>query len=411
MLAVAAPEGLFTTQALEKLRKVGEPMFERILPGDDSLKEIGEDDPQSMCIEVLTDGARSDEQSDANLAEPRGPDIERPRNRTVGATSVESPGIVETMIPQGMEDENWITLCGRLARDRCVPIVGAGASHPWLPLGGQLAAWLSDKKDYPFKDDYDLPRVAQFIHVMDDPLVLRDLITQRFDSELEKLPEEYRDVASAPYNRPYDPTLTLARLPLSVYITTNYDDLLQRALRSVGKHPVTVDCRWREDDSGYDALDPTVNEPVVFYLHGSLGYPGRMVVSESDYLEFLVRLSTDGQNRSGTGEDRILPEAIRDALQTKSMLFVGYSLQDWNFRLLARSILKSRVLRPRSVAIQFPPGDIKEGRDHEKRAGRYLDKALREITGLNVDTVFTDAYDFMESIARAIPDSLRAVDP
>jgi hypothetical protein len=75
-----------------------------------------------------------------------------------------------------------------------------------------------------------------------------------------------------------------------------------------------------------------------------------MVLTEDDYLEFLVRLTRDAS-------EPLLPYAIRAALAEHSLLFVGYSLSDWSFRVLFRGLLGSlaATLGSMSVAVQLDP--------------------------------------------------------
>lgn len=50
-----------------------------------------------------------------------------------------------------------------------------------------------------------------------------------------------------------------------------------------------------------------------------------MVLTESGYLDFMVRLQ---------GKTPILPPEITIAVTTNALLFAGYNLADWNFRVL-----------------------------------------------------------------------------
>jgi hypothetical protein len=105
---------------------------------------------------------------------------------------------------------------------------------------------------------------------------------------------------------------------------------------------------------------PTPANPVVFHLHGHNEVPESMVLTEDDYLEFLANIARD-QN--------LLPSRIQTALAGSSMLFIGYNLTDWNFRVLFQSLRPS--LKFMSVAILVPPGDSDESR---LKAQQYLDK-------------------------------------
>ena len=154
-----------------------------------------------------------------------------------------------------------------------------------------------------------------------------------------------------------EPHAALADLPLSVFITTNYDDFMFKALQANGKDPRREICRWNASPTLADiprVLDPgfvpTVASPVVFHLHGHVDVPDSLVLTEDDYLDFLVAVSRD---------DGLLPHQIQRALAGASLLFVGYRLADWDFRVLHRGLVIAgeQSLRRLSINVQLPPDD------------------------------------------------------
>ena len=92
----------------------------------------------------------------------------------------------------------------------------------------------------------------------------------------------------------------LADLPLPVYVTTAYDNYLVQALKTKNRDPRQELCRWNrfipEVESAFDekGFKPTVANPVVFHLHGHDRAPESMVITEDEYLDFLVNTSRDG---------------------------------------------------------------------------------------------------------------------
>jgi hypothetical protein len=165
----------------------------------------------------------------------------------------------------------------------------------------------------------------------------------------------------------------LADLPLPIYITTNYDDLLVRALRARGKSPRRELCRWNKfvekHPSCFDkrgGFEPTPQTPVVFHLHGHDEIPESLVLTEDDYLDFLVNVSR--------GE--LIPPRIQQALTGASLLFVGYRLADMNFRVIFRGLVGSLEgsLRRISVSVQMPPEDLGEsGAARRAYLAKYFD--------------------------------------
>jgi hypothetical protein len=128
-------------------------------------------------------------------------------------------------------------------------------------------------------------------------------------------------------------------------------------LRWAGKEPRRELCRWQKGDVYKDVrpvLDgtfvPEPAKPVVFHLHGHLGVPESLVLTEDDYLDFLVAVSRD--------ELLLLPHEVQKAVAT-SLLFVGYSLSDWDFRVILRGILSRLTKSDRwlNVTVQLPRDD------------------------------------------------------
>ena len=74
----------------------------------------------------------------------------------------------------------------------------------------------------------------------------------------------------------------------------------------------------------------------------------------------------------------MLPPRIQEALAGSSLLFLGYRLADWNFRVLFTGLVGSMEssLRRISVAVQLPPGG--EGHENES-ATKYLSDYFNEI--------------------------------
>ncbi len=79
-------------------------------------------------------------------------------------------------------------------------------------------------------------------------------------------------------------------------------------------------------------FNPDSTRPIVYHLHGHRSVPESLVLTEDDYIDFLVRIS---------GDSALLPPIIQSSLTNKMLLFVGYSLADWTFRVIFRGLLLS----------------------------------------------------------------------
>lgn len=120
----------------------------------------------------------------------------------------------------------------------------------------------------------------------------------------------------------------LAGLPVDEVITTNYDDLFERASAAVGR-PVTV----------LPHALARRSERWLLKMHGCVSRPDAIVVTREDYLRFQ-------ENRSA------LAGIVQALLMTRHMLFHGFSLRDDNFHRIAhavRSALGERDHRERGA--------------------------------------------------------------
>jgi len=239
------------------------------------------------------------------------------------------------------EDKTWDTLLKRIYDGKCTPFLGAGACYGVLPLGADIAKEWAKEHGYPMTDCYDLTRVAQFLAVdRNDPMFPKEEIARQF-----------KNVTPPDFNEPDEPHGVLADFPLPVYLTTNYDDFMVKALRSRGKNPKLELCKWNKYIEDYPSvfesnIEPDATNPIVFHFHGHMEVPESLVLAEDDYLDFLVNIKRN---------ENLIPFRIQRALTGASLLFVGYSLADWNFRVIFRGLIDSteRSLRRLSVAVQI----------------------------------------------------------
>jgi SIR2-like domain len=274
-------------------------------------------------------------------------------------------------------EDDWESLCGRIASGRCTPFLGAGACVPTLPLGGEIASEWAERYRYPLGDSRDLAKVAQFLAVRQDPMFPKEQIVAQL-----------RARGTPDFSDPGQPHRVLAGLPLPLYLTSNYDDFMGLALEEAGKAPAREFCAWNEQfsvaDPDRDALAPTPEAPVVYHLHGRLDDPESLVLTEDDYLDFLVSVSRAD----------LLPPRIQRALSDTSLLFVGYRLADWNFRVLHRGIVAAIAPSRRrlSITVQVPPAD-----ESSDAVQQYLDSYFQN---MNVRVFWGTAAEFAAELNR-----------
>jgi SIR2-like domain len=288
----------------------------------------------------------------------------------------------------GLTEDDWKTLLDRIRDKKCTPFIGAGACAETLPLAKDLAREWATTYNYPLADTTDLARVAQFLAVKVDAMKPKELLHTVFENA------EPPDFGAAD-----EPHGVLADLDLPIYITTNYDGLMLGALRDREKDPTRELCAWNELvrmanpsqlERGFVA---TPARPLVYHLHGHSDVPQSMVLTEDDYLAFLVRISKDNS-------EPLLPSQIRSALASTSLLFVGYSLADWDFRVLFRGLIGSlgATLGYTSVAVQLDPSSAEEPEERRREAQQYLNSYFEKIQTIKVRMYWGDAREFAREL-------------
>lgn len=289
-------------------------------------------------------------------------------------------------MPTKLEESDWELLLRRIRAGKCTPFLGAGAGYGVLPLGSQIAQEWAAKFGYPLEDNENLARVSTYLAVKHDAMYPKDLLLENW----------FRNPKLPDYTSRHEPHATLASLPLSMYMTTNYDAFMTKALVAAGKRPHRELCKWnkfiKDSPSIFDknpSFEPTADEPVVFHLHGHDGFAESLVLTEDDYLDFLVSISKDGE---------LLPHQVRRSLAGTSLLFVGYSLADWSFRVLFRGLVTSveQSLRRISLTVQLPPvSDQNGGSTNEVEIQNYLAKYFGQI---DIRVYWGTAQEFMTEL-------------
>jgi hypothetical protein len=230
----------------------------------------------------------------------------------------------------------------------------APATPAFLPSGAELARYLAERSNFPSKDGRDLDDLAKVSSYTAD-VSGRPLLRQRLRAAL---------------NHKYEfGTLhqMLAEIPTHLLIVvTNYDTLLEDAFRAAGKpYDLVVYAADRPSiansllwwPSGEDK--PTTVEAnqfdlnlskssVIYKMHGTV-WPAaeqwdNFVITEEDYIEFLSRMTTNVSSA--------VPAQFYRHSRNRSFLFLGYSLRDWNLRVVLRN------LRRAADAVDHAPDDV-----------------------------------------------------
>ncbi|MEW1838823.1 SIR2 family protein [Nonomuraea angiospora] len=270
------------------------------------------------------------------------------------------------VLPVGwrVNEADWVRLVRQLRRGDCTPLLGAGACYGRLPTGKELSKHFAKEYGFPFADHGNLAHVMQYAaHVHNDPTDLKVEVCA------------YLKQYAAGATDPLDPHTVLAEFPIKTFLTTNYDDFMLQALQHCRKGPRTPNvCRstWWEPTNRAVVPDPDPDHPLIYHLHGNWDDPSSIVLTENDYVQYLLNLrDVDDAN----GRQLLpIPEPVLDAMTSSPLLFLGYSLQDWNFRVLFHGLIKSipSTRQRRHISVQLLPELNASLTDAENLAAEYL---------------------------------------
>jgi hypothetical protein len=279
-----------------------------------------------------------------------------------------------------------------LLTGRVIPFLGSGASlgvrvpdTPWteavpsvLPTAGELASYLAEKTGFPVDEPLDLAKVAQYFNIVGGREPLHEKLHSIFDHDF-KFSALHTFLAQVP-------------APLLI-VTSNYDDLIEQAFQAQGRSFHVV-IHTTDPDLGYHLFwwSPGETEPhpvipnkldidletetVIYKMHGAVdrSEPSRdqYVITEDDYIDFLARMT----------RNRAIPAVFSRSFSTKHFLFLGYSLKDWNLRVVLSRIEKD-LQQPKEIkswAIQFEPSSL-EQRFWQERGVEVYDMKIDDFVG------------------------------
>ncbi|MDF0682620.1 MAG: SIR2 family protein [Candidatus Nitrosocosmicus sp.] len=117
--------------------------------------------------------------------------------------------------------------------------------------------------------------------------------------------------------------------------------------------------------------------------------PQTMVLTESDYIDFIVKMNRNSD---------IMPKFIRNALASTSILFLGYSINDINFRIIFRGIsdfVGSRYLLS-NVAVMLLPSKYTSLR--QEKLQEYFNDYAKYMYKVNI--YWGDVNDFSRELRK-----------
>jgi hypothetical protein len=280
---------------------------------------------------------------------------------------------------------DWDLLIERIKSSQCTAFLGAGASFPRIADAKTIADQIvpPELKEYGlFCKSDSLAKITQMLAIYRDESFPRDKVAKICKDAHSTNPE------------PCNIHKTLAKLPINFYITTNYDDYILEALKQENKTPKDIICPWSSTKKVKTSKTthlpcPSPTQPYVYYLHGSYRNPATMVLTEDDYLTFLGWIKSDLSR---------VPATLHGAFAANSLVFIGYGLGDWDFRVLVRSIIDtaSRNTGKMSISVQLPPDEMTD--TNASFIQQHLEKYLSSLIKVNIKLFWMSADEFAKEL-------------
>ncbi|NUO81753.1 SIR2 family protein [candidate division KSB1 bacterium] len=229
-----------------------------------------------------------------------------------------------------MQEQDLKLIFNAIESGKCLAFLGAGActafrknAHeevPGLPTGGQLAELLAKKCQYTNGSVYDLARVAEYF-----------VYTHSGNrNELEHELQEIINAGCPP--RPIHTVLAQLRL-IKIILTSNYDNLLEGELIRYGRNLKRDVYDLNNSRAGHfkGSFHFGEKDIILHKMHGSIDQPDSLIITQSDYIRYLANLPDP---------DRGMPDYFRKfTIPQHTLLFLGYGLEDWNFRVIWEGVL------------------------------------------------------------------------
>lgn len=239
----------------------------------------------------------------------------------------------------------------------------------FLPLGKELSRFLASQACFPSREDHEVDNLAKTASYLVDADERKTLV--RYLHWL--LDEDYPPCSIHRYLAELSATLPKG-VPL-VVVTTNYDDLLERAFEEVERERTAAGLPTRPYDLVVHLTDcpefgasvmvwphgagepsyvapmevelPLLERTVIYKMHGSVvrnwrrkrsaapadqredapgaeDYADSYVITEEDYVEFLAQ--------------KRVPASLMKHFRSRHFLFLGHGLADWNVRVLLHNL-------------------------------------------------------------------------
>jgi hypothetical protein len=301
----------------------------------------------------------------------------------------------------------WNELVKKIGKGECTPIIGSDLLEPLS--NRRFSQYLARHLRTPLREQ-GLPRIAQQLKVEKGPDRPGNELENFYRFEVagpairagaaEPLPELLSRWAQrnlgAPVFNPYRELAELGVFP--AFVTTCPDSLLAEALVAASLSPQVLVCPWKGRTEDTQALPTSVTasieSPLVFHLFGHMSDPQSVVLTEDDFFDHLIWLAVN---------NNLLPSELINRVSSNSLLFLGFHLEDWEFRILLRSIVKlpgSLMLSQSThVAVQLDPAELtsQDLIDAEQALEDFFSK-----TDIRLEIYWGTVEDFLRGLRRHV---------
>lgn len=264
-----------------------------------------------------------------------------------------------------------------ILQDRCVPFIGSGFSkNADVPSGKNMLDWdelgmafAKEMENYKYSNAIDA--ISAYSYAYSRPVMVEKMKSLLLTGEV-KTGNTHK---------------AFCKLQFDIVCTTNFDRLLESTYDFL-KRP----CNAIINESQL-SVAPSKDEVTLLKMHGDIYHPDRIVATEEDYDKFL-------------DENPMLATYLSNLLITRTPLFIGYSLEDDDFRQIWQ-IVKNRLGRLRRQAYVIKVNCSDTERKRFERRG----VAVVNITGNPNDyphilaTIFAELKAYWDDSVKVVGES------
>ncbi|HJQ67516.1 MAG TPA: SIR2 family protein [Blastocatellia bacterium] len=267
------------------------------------------------------------------------------------------------------------TVANQILNGEVIPFLGAGVNScgrpdkqcykpgRYVPSAAELTNYLVNEFPYPEEEVKDLLSVSQYIGMTVGSAPLYNSLHELFDND------EYEPTELHHFLARLAGILRSLGKPCQLIVTTNYDDMLERAFQKA-REP--YDLIWymasKPHKGNWMHWAPGEEKPnivltpnkynglnlkertIILKIHGAVDRISKdeeeqydsFVISEDDYIDYLVE----------TEPNNIFPIPIPRLFNNNHFLFMGYGLRDWNLRVMLNRVWGEDELDRNSWAVQ-----------------------------------------------------------